>query len=59
MSSMSLPIGTSPHFSNIFDDILTSTGSMSCIDINPNLSVLISLINGILLPVIMKTIHFP
>ena len=54
-AQFNLPIGTSPRFSHILDDILKSTGSISCIDLNPNSSVVIYLINGI--PVIMKTMH--
>ncbi len=52
-----LPIDTSPRFSHILDDILKSSGSIFSIDPNPNSSLVISLIDGSIPPVIMKTMH--
>ncbi len=40
------PIDTSPCFSHILDDILKSSGSILSIDLNPNSSLVIFLIDG-------------
>ncbi len=53
----SIKLPTGPRFSPILNDILKLYGLMSHIDLKPYSSVVITLIEGILVPVIIKTIH--